>query len=420
MNAEIIAVGSELLLGQINNTNARFISNQLTELGISIYHHTVVGDNPQRLKQAIEIAESRADILIFSGGLGPTKDDLTKETIAQHLQVALVQDDVAMDSIQQFFDVRNRVMTNNSKKQALVLEGCTVLPNHHGMAPGMFYQTDKRLYILLPGPPSELEPMFQMEAKPLLASIVSDGGQIVSKVLRFYGIGEAALEVEVEDLLALKNPTVAPLASVGEVMLRITARADNEQHADDLIAPIQQAIIARVGKFMYGVDNDSLASKLVEILVQNDLTIAAAESLTAGKFMAELATIPGVSAALQGGVVVYNEEMKRQQLDISQDLLERYTVVSAECAAAMASQVKKKFVADIGVGLTGAAGPDAHDGSPAGTIWIGIALDDDVYTYKLRLTGQRNKNRLVAVKAAQNFIIQLLHERGYSKLKNLL
>ena len=420
MNAEIIAVGSELLLGQINNTNARFISNQLTELGISIYHHTVVGDNPQRLKQAIEIAESRADILIFSGGLGPTKDDLTKETIAQHLQVALVQDDVAMESIQQVFEARDRVMTNNNKKQALVLEGCTVLPNHHGMAPGMFYQTDKQLYILLPGPPSELESMFQMEAKPLLASIVSDGGQIISKVLRFYGIGEAALEVEVEDLLELKNPTVAPLASDGEVMLRITARSVDERQALKLIEPIQQDIIARVGKFIYGVNDDSLASKLVEMLEEYDLTIAVAESLTAGRFMSELASVPGVGLSLQGGVVVYNEEMKIKQLNISKELLDRYTVVSSECAAAMAKQVQRKFTADIGVGLTGAAGPDAHGGSPAGTVWIGIALKDNVYTYRLQLTGQRNNNRLVTVKAAQNFIIQLLHDNGYSKLKNLI
>lgn len=418
MNAEIIAVGSELLLGQINNTNARFISSQLTELGIHIYHHTVVGDNPRRLLQAIEIAESRADIIIFSGGLGPTKDDLTKEAIAQHLGVNLVQDDQAMASIQYFFDVRNRIMTDNNKKQALVLDGATVLANRHGMAPGMLYETDKHLYMLLPGPPSELEPMFQFEAKPLLASIVSDGEQIVSQVLHFYGIGESALEVEVSDLLDLTNPTVAPLASDGEVMLRITAQAESEMRAYELIEPIQQEILQRVGKYFYGVNDDSLSSKLVEMLIDNKLTIASAESLTAGQFMASLATIPGVGEALQGGVVVYNEDMKVKQLNISRKLIEEYTVVSAECAAAMAVNVRTKFDADIGIGLTGAAGPDAHQGSPAGTVWIGISMKDTVQTYKLQLSGQRNTNRLLAVKACQNFIIQLLSEQGYSKLKN--
>ncbi|HIX42557.1 MAG TPA: competence/damage-inducible protein A [Candidatus Kurthia intestinigallinarum] len=418
MNAEIIAVGSELLLGQINNTNARFISSQLTELGIHIYHHTVVGDNPRRLLQAIEIAESRADIIIFSGGLGPTKDDLTKETIAQHLGVNLVQDDQTMASIQHFFDVRNRVMTDNNKKQALVLDGATVLTNRHGMAPGMLYETDKHFYMLLPGPPSELEPMFQFEAKPLLASIVSDGEQIVSQVLHFYGIGESALEVEVSDLLDLTNPTVAPLASDGEVMLRITAQAESEIRARELIEPIQQEILQRVGKHFYGINDDSLSSKLVEMLIDNKLTIAAAESLTAGRFMATLADIPGVGEALQGGVVVYNEEMKIKQLDISRELLEEYTVVSSQCAEAMALSAREKFDADIGVGLTGAAGPDAHDGSPAGTVWIGIAIKDTVHTYKLQLSAQRNTNRLLAVKACQNFIIQLLSEQGYSKLKN--
>lgn len=418
MNAEIIAVGSELLLGQINNTNAQFISSQLSELGISIYHHTVVGDNVGRLLEAIRIAESRADLIIFSGGLGPTKDDLTKETIANHLGVPLEYDAIAMDSIESFFARRNRPMTENNKKQALVLAGCDVLPNHHGMAPGMFYEKDGRHYILLPGPPSELEPMFQYEAKPRLASLITEGAQIISHVLRFYGIGESALEVEVEDLLDLTNPTVAPLAGDGEVTLRITAQAHDEAAAKALMQPVIEDILSRVGKYCYGTNDDSLSSKLTRMLIDNELTIAAAESLTAGLFMAELAKNSGVGAALQGGAVVYNEHMKVKQLGIDRAYLDKYTVVSKECAEAMAIAVAEKYEADIGVGLTGAAGPDAHDGSPAGTIWIGIKFHEHVRSYELNLGKKRNVNRLITVKNALYRIIQLLDECGYEKLKN--
>lgn len=415
MNAEIIAVGSELLLGQINNTNARFISSQLSELGINVYHHTVVGDNANRLLEAIRIAESRADLIIFSGGLGPTKDDLTKETIAKHLGVALEYDKVAMDSIEAFFERRNRQMTPNNKKQALVLAGCDVLPNHHGMAPGMLYASNDRHYILLPGPPSELEPMFQYEAKTRLVALITEGAQIFSHVLRFYGIGESALEVEVEDLLDYTNPTVAPLAGDGEVTLRITAQAHSEEAARALIQPVEEEILARVGKYCYGTNDDSLSSKLTRMLLDNGLTIAAAESLTAGLFMAELAENSGVGAALQGGAVVYNEHMKVKQLGIDRAYLDQYTVVSKQCAEAMAIAAAEKFEADIGVGLTGAAGPDAHDGSPAGTIWIGIKFHEHVRSYELQLGNQRNLNRLITVKNALYRLIQLLDECGYEK-----
>lgn len=418
MNAEIIAVGSELLLGQINNTNARFISNQLSELGIHIYHHTVVGDNKDRLLEAIRIAESRADLIIFSGGLGPTKDDLTKETIAAHLGVELEYDKIAMDSIESFFERRGVQMTDNNKKQALVIAGCDVLPNHHGLAPGMFYEANGRHYILLPGPPSELEPMFQYEAKPRLAALLTEGAQIMSHVLRFYGIGESALEVEVDDLLDNDNPTVAPLAGDGEVTLRITAKAHSEEAAKALIQPVEEEILSRVGKYCYGTNDDSLSSKLAFMLIDNGLTIAAAESLTAGMFMAELGKNGGIGMALQGGAVVYNEHMKVKQLGIDRAYLDKYTVVSKECAEAMAIAVAEKYEADIGVGLTGAAGPEAHDGSPAGTIWIGIKFREHVRSYELKLGNQRNLNRAITVKNAFYRIIRLLDECGYEKLKN--
>ena len=417
MNAEILAVGSELLLGQITNTNAKFISNQLSELGINVYYHTVVGDNAKRLDEAITIAESRADLIIFSGGLGPTKDDLTKETIARHLDISLEFDDVALTYIEQFFAKRGRPMTENNRKQALVLAGCEVLANHHGMAPGMILTKGGRTYILLPGPPKELEPMFQFEAKPKLGALLNAGGVIVSHVMRFYGIGEAELEVHVQAILDTQtNPTVAPLASDGEVTLRVTAKAETVQEAQQLIATKVAEIQALVGEYQYGVDDDSLASKTVEMLLDNQLTISAAESLTAGLFQSELAEIPGVGNALTGGVVTYTEEAKISQLGIPKQLLDSYGIVSSECAAAMASAVKQKFGTNIGIGLTGAAGPTAHDHQPVGTVWIGIAIDDEEpITYLLHLSGMRNTNRLRAVKFTCHYLMQLLEERGYTK-----
>ncbi|MBU0905438.1 MAG: competence/damage-inducible protein A [Firmicutes bacterium] len=410
MNAEIIAVGSELLLGQITNTNARYISSQLAELGINVYYHTVVGDNADRLKDAIQLAESRADLIIFSGGLGPTKDDLTKETIAHHLQTQLVMDDEAMISIEAFFKRINRPMTENNKKQALVLENCQVLANHNGMAPGMFYSNLDKIYILLPGPPKEMEPMFQLEAKPLLAKWLNQGEVIVSHVLRFYGIGEAELETKIHDLLDVQsNPTIAPLASDGEVMLRITAKASTDQEAKGLISQTEQLLMDRVGTYLYGYNDDSLASRTVEVLQEKNWTISAAESLTAGLFQSELAAIPGASAILIGGMVTYSIDSKITQLGVPQEIIEEHGVVSGECAVAMAMRIKQAFNTDIGVGLTGAAGPSSLEGKPAGTVWIAIAFPNGIVkSHELHLSDMRNTNRLRVVKRTCYEIIRHL------------
>ncbi|TQR08465.1 competence/damage-inducible protein A [Psychrobacillus lasiicapitis] len=414
MKAEIIAVGSELLLGQISNTNARFISSQLAELGIDVYYHSVVGDNPDRLVESIKIAENRADLIIFTGGLGPTKDDLTKETISKHLNKNLVSDQHALIYIEDFFKRMNRNMTENNKKQALVLEGCTVLENKHGMAPGMFLSTETHSYILLPGPPKEMEPMFQFEAKPILSKLLHNESIIKSHVMRFYGIGEAELETEVQDLLYNQtNPTLAPLASDGEVTLRLTAKSETEEEAWKLIDVLQTEIYNRVGKFVYGYNNDSLASKLRDILVENNLTISAAESMTAGLFQAELAAVSGMGQALVGGMITYTEAIKIHQLGVNEETISEYSVVSSQCAEEMAIRVREKFDTNIGVGITGAAGPDGHGGQPAGTVWIGIAFDDAApVSYKLSLSGMRNTNRLRAVKFTIHYLIRLLHDRG--------
>ncbi|HJF31801.1 MAG TPA: competence/damage-inducible protein A [Sporosarcina psychrophila] len=410
MKAEIIAIGSELLLGQITNTNAKFISLKLAEVGIDVHYQTVVGDNPDRLDEVIEIARKRADVLIFSGGLGPTKDDMTKETIVKHIGTTLVSDDEALLYIQQYFERSGRVMTENNKKQALVFKGAKVLPNRKGMAPGMAVEKDGVRYILLPGPPHEMEPMFTDEAIPYLLGAAGKKEVITSRVLKFYGIGEAELEHRIQHILEKQtNPTVAPLATADAVTLRITAKAESEAAAFKLIAPTEKEIRSLVGDYIYGTDEDTLSSKAAELLMRNGWTIASAESLTAGLFMAELAGEPGISSSLEGGLVVYNEKTKTEQLGIEQSLLTEYGVVSAECAAALAVNVKRKFNADIGIGLTGAAGPDSHDGKPVGTVWIGIAsANAETETYKLLLSGSRNANRLRAARFALYYLIKYL------------
>lgn len=410
MKAEIIAVGSELLLGQITNTNAAFLSQKLAEIGVDIHYHTVVGDNSKRLDEAIAIAQQRANTIIFTGGLGPTKDDLTKETIAARLGVSLVSNEEALTEIQAYFKRTGRHMTENNKKQALVLDGSHVLPNRHGMAPGMAIEKDGIRYLLLPGPPHEMKPMFEKEAIPFLLGVLGTNDVIASRVLKFYGIGEAELEDRVQTILDKQtNPTVAPLASPDAVTLRLTAKAMSCEAAEQLMDPVEAEIRAIVGDYIYGMNEDTLSSKAAELLLKKGLSISAAESLTAGLFLAVLAGEAGISASLKGGVIVYNEQAKVEQLEISPTLFNEFGVVSKECAAALAVQVKRKFNSDIGVGLTGVAGPDPHDNEPVGTVWIAIALKDGtVETFNLSLSGSRNSNRRRAVHYALYYLIKHL------------
>lgn len=412
MKVEIIAVGSELLLGQVTNTNAAFMSKRLAEIGADIYYHTVVGDNPERLKEAIEIAEKRSNVLVFSGGLGPTKDDMTKETIANHIGLELALDDEALSYIEAYFERSKRQMTENNKKQALVFKGSTVLNNRTGMAPGMAVKKDGRHYVLLPGPPHEMEPMLVDEAIPYLLKENGKREVITSQVLKFYGIGEAELEHRIQPILEKQtNPTIAPLATADAVTLRITAKAASIETANALIAPVEAEIREIVGEYIFGTNDDTLASKVFELLQKRKYTISAAESLTAGLLMGELGNQPGISSSFSGGVIVYDEAAKIEQLGVSEHVLEEYGIVSSECAASLALKVQEKFKSDVGIGITGAAGPTPHDGEPAGTVWIGIALPNKApATYKLLLSGMRNANRQRAVKFALYYLIKELTE----------
>jgi nicotinamide-nucleotide amidase len=412
MNAEIIAVGSELLLGQIVNSNARFISQQLAGLGINVFFHTVVGDNPDRLKSVIEIAEKRSNLIIFTGGLGPTKDDLTKETIARHLGKNLVMDQEALESIELYFKKGNRIMTENNKKQALVLEDSTILPNHHGMAPGMMIEKGNCIYMLLPGPPKEMEPMFLHFGTAALSKQVKTDEKIVSRVLRFFGIGEAALETEIIDLIDRQtNPTIAPLAADGECTLRLTAKHQDLQTAEGMLDEVEGNIKARVGQFLYGYDNTSLVAELMQVLKEKELTISAAESLTGGLFQQELTTVPGVSSVLKGGVVCYTNEVKKNVLKVKPETIDTYGVVSQECAKELAENVAALVSTDIGISFTGVAGPAELEGKPVGTVYIGIAIKGkQTVVEKLELGGSREANRSRSVKYGCYYLLKQLQE----------
>ncbi|MGN7398913.1 competence/damage-inducible protein A [Cytobacillus praedii] len=411
MNAEIIAVGSELLLGQIVNTNARFLSRQLADLGINVFYHTCVGDNPDRLKGVIKIAEERSNLLIFTGGLGPTKDDLTKETIAKHVNKRLIMNNEALQSIELYFERTNRQMTENNKKQAIVLEDSHILPNEHGMAPGMLLDGGSHAYMLLPGPPKEMEPMFLKYGYPVLRSLLQEEDVILSRVLRFFGIGEAMLETEIEDLIdAQTNPTIAPLASDGEVALRLTAKHKQMDTALRLLDETEKEILSRVGEYFYGYDETSLMHELIKYIKGKKLTIACAESLTGGMFQQEFTAIPGAGELLKGGVVCYTNEVKENVLNVQKTTISENGVVSEQCARELAKNVASLMNADIGISFTGVAGPDELEGKPVGTVYIGISIKDEpVQVEKLNFGGTRDAIRVRSVKYGCHFLIKRLN-----------
>jgi len=407
---EIIAVGSELLLGQIVNSNAQFLSKELAELGLNVYYHTVVGDNPSRLESAIKIAKERSNVIIFTGGLGPTKDDLTKETISKSLGKNLIFDMDAMESIQAYFTQTKRTMSENNKKQALVIDGSTILKNDYGMAPGMALEVDQTIYMLLPGPPSEMRPMFQNYGREYFQKQLGIQEKIVSRVLRFFGIGESQLETDIQDLIdGQTNPTIAPLASDGEVTLRLTAKHRDEQVAQKLLDEAEKSINDRVGEFFYGYNQTTLINELKKQLVNKKKTISAAESLTGGMF-SELATsLDGASQIFNGSIISYTNEVKKQILHVKEDTLKQHGAVSEQCAKEMAEQVRKLLNSDIGISFTGAAGPEPHEGKPVGTVFIGIATEDQTNVYSLNLAGTRKGIRTRTVKYGCHYLVKLLN-----------
>lgn len=413
MKAEIIGVGTELLLGQIANTNAQYLSGELAEIGVHVYYHTVVGDNPSRLSEAIKHAETRADLLIFTGGLGPTKDDLTKEIIADHLKREMVTDDNSWKQIQDYFMRTGRYMTANNEKQAHVIKEAKVLPNDHGMAPGMFVKEGSHFYMLLPGPPHEMKPMFRNYGRQAIIDQLEKVECIESRVLRFFNIGEAEIAEKLSDIIdAQTNPTVAPLAGDGEVTVRLTARSDSRENAISLLDEIEKPIQEKAGEYFYGYGDTSLMAELLRVLEDRELTITAAESLTGGLFQSEMTSVVGVSTMLLGGIVCYSNEAKIKLCNVKPETLEKHGAVSEQCAIELAESVRKSLDADIGISFTGAAGPDSLEGHPAGTVWIGMSFKDEGSKAVLvKMAGTRNGNRRRSVKMGCYYLLKELDKK---------
>ena len=408
MHAEVISVGTEILLGQITDTNSTFISQRLAELGIDVYFKTVVGDNEKRLLQALEIASGRSDMVILSGGLGPTKDDLTKQTVAKFLNCGLLTDKNALEYIEEYYRQNNRKMTDNNLLQAKYLEGSVSLPNESGMAVGSYYQNQNGPdFILLPGPPSEMRPMFDKEAMPRLKKNYAKEHLLFSRVLRFYGIGESQLVTELDDLInGQTNPTIAPYAKVGEVTLRLTAQADSKESAKEILDETEQVISKRVGQYLYGYgDDNSLPKVVVEKLKQRGLTVSASESLTGGSFQKAVTDIAGSSQIFPGGFVTYSASAKENLLDIPKEIIIENGVVSEATAKWMAERTRIKMDTDFGVSFTGVAGPDTLEGNPAGTVWIGISQRGrQTASFEYHFYGDRDAVRVRSVLAGFDLI----------------
>ncbi|MCY7097561.1 competence/damage-inducible protein A [Streptococcus oralis] len=415
MKAEIIAVGTEILTGQIVNTNAQFLSEKLAEIGVDVYFQTAVGDNEARLMSLLEIASLRSNLVILTGGLGPTEDDLTKQTLAKFLGKALVFDTQAQEKLDHFFAQRpDYARTPNNERQAQIVEGATPLPNETGLAVGGVSEVDGVTYVVLPGPPSELKPMVLNQLLPKLMT----GTKLYSRVLRFFGIGESQLVTILADLIDHQtDPTLAPYAKTGEVTLRLSTKAVSQEKADQALDILESQILSRqtfegisLRDICYGYGEEtSLASVVVEGLKERQKSITAAESLTAGLFQATLADFSGVSAIFNGGFVTYSLEEKSKMLDISEQELKEHGVVSEFTARKMAEQARIKTQSDYGVSLTGVAGPDSLEGHPAGTVFIGLAHAKGTEVIKANIAGRSRADvRHIAVMHAFNLVRKAL------------
>lgn len=406
MNAEIIAVGTELLLGDILNTNAQFLSKQLSDMGIDVFFQSVVGDNNERLKQTVHTAIGRSDITILSGGLGPTDDDLTKEMVAEYFGLPLVFHQDIADGINAYLKGN---MPKSNLKQANIPEGAKILQNDFGTAPGVLIERDGKVVVLLPGPPRELEPMFSNHVKPLLEG--KTPFTIVSRTLRLFGIGESSVQEQIKDLMAGANPTVAPYAKSNETTLRITAKCKSTDEADTLIDGMEQQIRARLGQYIYGYGEMGLAETVTRRLIERNITIATAESCTGGLLAGAITDVPGASGIFREGVVTYSNDAKRKYLGVREETLARVGAVSEETAREMAEGIAARAGSDIGVGITGVAGPDGGTADkPVGLVYVAVCFRGNTTVRRCMTYGDRAKVRHASVMHAMDVIRKLLDD----------
>lgn len=412
--AEILCVGTELLLGDIVNTNAAFLSRELSEIGICVYHQTVVGDNPKRLSEAFLQAWDRSDIVITSGGLGPTYDDLTKQTICcDCLGRKLAVDEPSLAEIKMFFEKRGRKMTENNVKQAMIPEGGRALRNPRGTAPGVYLEQDGKRLFMLPGPPRELEPLFLECVKPDLQTL--SGQVFVSDTLSVYGIGESALEARLLDLMEQgKNPTLAPYAKDGEVQLRVTACAESEEAAREMNGALIARVRERIGEYIYGINVKNLESVLVEKLLKTGTTLSVAESCTGGLLSKRLTDVSGVSAVYRGGICSYDNGVKADVLGVLPETLEKYGAVSTQTADEMACGVAALLKTELALSVTGIAGPGGgSEEKPVGTVCFGVFYRGRVYTERMQFGEKSTRDyiRTLASSKALSLAIAALSEQ---------
>lgn len=410
MTVELVCVGTEILLGNIVNTNAAYLAEQCAMLGLSCYHQSVVGDNEQRMEETIRRAVSRSDIVILSGGLGPTKDDLTKEVTARVFDMELLEDPHTRARIQEYFDQNHRgQITENNWKQAQVPEGAMVIDNYNGTAPGLILQKDGKTAILLPGPPNELKPMFERDIRPFLNRLEPEG--IYSKMVKICGFGESKVESMITDILESQtNPTIAPYAKTGEVHLRITAKAINEETADEMMEPMMEELYRRFGSQIFTTEEAvTLEETVVELLKEKGKTVTTAESCTGGLVAGRLLNVPGASSVYMEGYITYSNEAKEKLLGVSHSTLEQCGAVSKETACEMAEGAAKAAGADLAISVTGIAGPDGGTKEkPVGLVYVGCYADGEARAYEFHFTGNRAKNRESTVAKALTILRETL------------
>ena len=416
-NAEIICVGTELLLGDIINTNAAYLSKQLASIGISIYHQSVVGDNPERLLNELDAASKRCDLIITSGGLGPTYDDLTKETISSFFGRRLVMNNELLDGIKEYFASTHREMTENNAKQAMMPEGSIIIKNNYGTACGVIIEDEptNTTLIMLPGPPRELEPMFSEEVIPYLRS--RSDTVIVSQNIHIFGMGESMVESHLKELMEKsKNPTVAPYCIAGEVRLRVTAKAEDEDKAHEMCNEMIEHIkTTAVGKNIYGVDCDTLENALVTALKDAHLTISCAESCTGGLITKRITDISGASEVLIGSAVTYANDAKIKLLGVNPETIKKHGAVSEQTAIEMANGIRTALGSDIGISSTGIAGPTGGSAEkPVGTVYIGISTTKRTFAVNLGLSSKRERAYIRTLSASNAFSLAL------EEIKNLI
>ena len=389
-DTEIISVGTELLLGHVTNTDARDISEMLSKIGINVKYHTVVGDNPERLRQCVETAKSRADIIITTGGLGPTCDDLTKQILAEAFGLKLAENKAEREGLYDYIRYGKK-FTDNNFTQAMLPEGCTVFHNNCGTAPGCGFEKDGKIVVMIPGPPKECNAMFRESALPYLRKLSEE--LIVSHSVRIFGLGESSVDdIFAEEMNRMTNPTMAPYAKECDCLLQITAKAKSEAEAEEMIAPVMEHVIKRLGDVVYGVDVECIEESVIKLLREKGMTFSAAESCTGGDVARRFTDMPGASAFFKGGVVTYTNEAKAKLLGIDPALIEEKGAVSHEVAKAMAENIRRLLGTDIGVGVTGLAGPDGDGVHEVGTVFVSLAVEGETIVKELHMGAMRTRS----------------------------